>query len=266
MPTFLFQFFTYLWSVYYLPIIKSLTQTFTTYSLLCSVPSEDHKIYYWQNMKELYPALDEVMKDFVSKKIISWQHFQKLKWRKSDQCYGSSSSVAPTGGCINWSYEHLEKTFTLYLLDKSFHYHVWDNKKGGPIQQITELPAHPRGYIFHYSSTIFGDRMKLKADKSIDWYNRITDFRMQIQYYHGQFSNFGVNQMIDITFRESFLTEQERDDFVRRIFEKLYGKYLYKRNGIEHCGFTQTYYQAYTVDNHVLGKWIQIEGEAMTPS
>jgi hypothetical protein len=233
---------------------------FTTYSLLCKTPTEDEKIYYWENMCNLFPLLNEIMKNFSSSKILSWQHFEKLKWLKDENCYRSSGSPAPTGGCINWSHENIEKTLTTYLKDRSFHYHVWNNHNGLPIKPISTKPINPRGYIFHYSTTIFGDRVKLKPDISTDWYNRITDFRFQIQYYFNQLSDFGVNQIVDITFRESFLAEDKRDEFVNIIFSLIYGKYLFKRHGIIGCGFTQTFHQAYCTDKHLLNEWKQIVG------
>ena len=128
---------------------------FTTYSLLCQTPTEDDKIYYWENMKQLFPILNNLFADFASSKILSWQHFEKLKWNEIENQYRRSSSNAPTGGCINWSYENLKKTFTTYLIDKSFHYHIWDIHKGLPQKQIPDLPLNPRGYIFHYSTTFF---------------------------------------------------------------------------------------------------------------
>lgn len=82
---------------------------FTNYSLLCQTPTEDDKIYYWTNIKKLIPIFDEILKPFASSKILSWQHFEKLNWLKSIQSYRSSASKAPTGGCIDWNHENLEK-------------------------------------------------------------------------------------------------------------------------------------------------------------
>jgi hypothetical protein len=234
---------------------------FTTYSLLCQTPTEDDKIYYWENMNKLFPILDNLFANFSSSKILSWQHFEKLKWIKSENIYRGSSSNAPTGGCINWSYENIKNICSIYLIDRSFHYHIWDIHKGLPQKQISTLPLNPRGYIFHYSTTIFGDRLKLQKDKTSDWYNRMSDFRLQIQYNFNQFSGLGVNQIVDITFRENFLTEKERDDIVNDIFQLIHGKFLMKRKSINNCGFTQTFEQAYFTNKELLIEWKQINGE-----
>jgi hypothetical protein len=237
--------------------------TFTTYSLLCQTPTEDDKIYYWENMEKLFPELNNLFAVFSTSKILSWQHFEKLKWNKTENLYKASSSNAPTGGCINWSYENIKKIFTTYLIDRSFHYHVWNIHKGLPQKQIIKLPINPHGYIFHYSTTIFGDRLKLQRDKTLDWYNRITDFRFQIQYNFNQFSDLGINQIVDITFREDFLTEEERDKIVKNIFKIIHGKYLMKRISINNCGFTQTFEQAYFTDRELLIEWKQIGGKSI---
>lgn len=228
---------------------------FTNYTLLCQTQSEDDKIYYWENMQKLIPILDEILKPFSSSKILSWQHFEKLKWLEKDKLYRSSASKAPTGGCIDYSHENLEKTFTIYLKDRALHNYIWNYHIGKPRIKITEKPLDPRGYISHYSTIIFGDRNILKRDKSIDWYNRITDFRFQIQFYANQLSAIGVNQIIDISFRQSYLNDLERDKFVKEIFKIVSGKYLYKRVDIESCSFTETYEKAYFIEKENLEKW-----------
>lgn len=233
---------------------------FTTYSLLCQTPTEDDKIYYWENMEQLFPILNNLFVDFATSKILSFQHFEKLTWNKNENRYRRSSSIAPTGGCINWSYENLKKTFNLYLVDKTFHYHMWDIHKGVSKKILSDLPLNPRGYIFHYSTTFFGDRLKLQQDKNLDWYNRITDFRFQIQYNFNQLSALGINQIVDITFRENFLTEKVRDKIVINIFSFIFGKYLMKRKSIKNYGFTQTFEKAYLTERETLNEWKQIFG------
>ena len=232
---------------------------FTNYSLLCQTPTEDDKIYYWTNIKKLILIFDEILKPFASSKILSWQHFEKLKWLKSIQSYQSSASKAPTGGCIDWNHENLEKTFTTYLNDKAFHYYIWNNQNGKPGIQIKEKSLNPKGYISHIITVIFGDRNKLIRDKNVDWYNRVTDFRFQIQHYANQFSGLGINQIIDISFRQNYLSDSERDEIVKHIFNLVHGKLLYKRIDIDYtCSFIETYEKAYFIDKENLQKWVQI--------
>lgn len=233
---------------------------FTTYSLLCETPTEDDKIYYWENMIKLVPIINNLFENFSTSKILSWQHFEKLKWIKSENSYRIISSFAPTGGCINWSFENIKKICTTYLIDRTNHYRIWDIYKGLPQKQMTILPLNPRGYIFHYSTTIFGDRLKLKQDKASSWYNKLSDFRLQIQYNFNQFSDLGVNQIVDITFRENFLTEPEKDKIITDIFSLIHGKFLLKRTSIKNCGFTQTFEQAYFINKELISEWKQIYG------
>ena len=210
-------------------------------------------------MKNIFPILDEILKPFLSSKILSWQHFEKLKWLKNEKCYRVSSSKIPTGGCIDWNYENIEKTLTTFLKDKALHNHIWNNLNGNPGIPIPQNSLDKRGYVFHYSTTVFGDRNKLNRDKTTDWYNRITDFRFQIQYFYNQFSDLGVNQIIDISFRQSYLNDSERDNLVRNIFNKVNGKFLYKRIDIENpCSFTETYEKAYYIEKEKLEEWKQI--------
>mgnify|MGYP000991729019 CR=1 FL=1 len=81
-------------------------QTFTNYALLCKVPTEDDKLYYWENFQKLIPLLDPIMERFATTKVISWQHFERTRWNAKDATLHVSSSEAPTGGSNNsWTRE-----------------------------------------------------------------------------------------------------------------------------------------------------------------
>jgi hypothetical protein len=211
-------------------------QTFTNYSLLCKVPTEDDKLYYWENFQKLIPFLDPIMKKFKTTKVISWQHFEKIKWNKKEQINRSSSSAAPTGGSNNtWCFDDLKKIFNVYLNDRTFHYHCWNGKN----EEIKIPPVNKRGYPFHYSTTILGNIAKIKPDASTDWYNRTTDFRFQIPYYFGQFEN--SNMLVEFCFRDGWLSKEEMDTLVLCISEVCFCHTIYRRENITTCAFTHTY-------------------------
>ena len=214
--------------------------TFTNYSLLCRVPSEDDKLYYWANFKTIVPLLDPVMAKFALTKVISWQHFNKIKWRARDQSNVSSGSSAPLGGSNNhWSVADLEKIFTRYLNDRTYHDYIWNGATG----PLPKPPVNPRGYPFHYMTVVLGNIAPIKASASVDWYNRETDFRFQIPYYFGQFSKTSVqaNMMVEFCFKNDWMAEADMDDLVRRFATPVHAVEVHKRRGILTGAFVHTF-------------------------
>lgn len=214
--------------------------TFTNYSLLCRVPSEDDKLYYWDNFKTVIPLLDPVMAKFATTKVISWQHFNKIKWRERDQSIVASSSDAPTGGSNNrWCMADLEKIFTRYLGDRTYHHYIW-NRATGPLPMP---PLNPRGYPFHYMTVVLGNVAPLKATAAIDWYNRETDFRFQIPYYFGQFSTADAkaNMMVEFCFKNGWMASGDMDALVCCVAGRIHAVEVHKRRDIPAAAYVHPY-------------------------
>ena len=182
----------------------------TNYSVLCRVPSEDSKLYYWQNFQKMLPLFAPLMARFATTKVISWQHFERLRWDPKEKTLRSSGKTAPTGGSNNsWTAADLEKIFTLYLLDKTYHRYIWDNATG----PLPHPPLDKRGYVFHYSTTVLGNVARLKPRRDTDWYNRETDFRFQIPYWFKQFPQ--ANMKLEFSFKDGWIADGEREALVR---------------------------------------------------
>ena len=214
--------------------------SFTNYSLLCRVPSEDEKLYYWDNFKTVVPLLDPLMAEFALTKVISWQHFNKLRWRASDRSNVASTSTAPVGGSNNrWCPADLEKILTLHLNDRTYHNYIWNGDTG----PLPKPPVNPRGYPLHYMTVVLGNIAPMKAIASIDWYNRETDFRFQIPYYFGQFSKVGAraNMMVEFCCKNGWMAETDMDDLVRSIAPRVYSIEVHKRRNIPSGAFVHTY-------------------------
>ena len=136
-------------------------------------------------------------------------------------------SDAPTGGSNNsWNRQDLEKIFTLYLGDRTFHRHIW-NGVAGP---LPHPPLHKRGYIFHYSTTVIGHIARLKPVRTTDWYNRETDFRFQIPYWFKQFPQ--ANMKLDFCFKDGWLSGEDRKALVRRIAGQCHGVEIHRCTGL----------------------------------
>jgi hypothetical protein len=219
--------------------------TFTNYSALCRVPSEDDKLYYWDNFQAIVPLLDPVMAKFATTKIIPWQHFNKIKWRARDKCNVSSASEAPLGGSNNrWCPADLEKIFTLYLNDRTYHHKIWNGDTG----PMPKPPVDRRGYPFHYMTAVLGNITPLKPTAAIDWYNRETDFRFKIPYYFGQFSKTDAraNMLVEFCFKDGWMADADMDGLVRAIAARVHAVEVYKRIGIAPGAFVQTYERTIT--------------------
>ncbi len=210
--------------------------TYTNYSLLCRAPSEDDKLYYWENFQRILPVLDPVMVRCATTKVISWQHFNKIKWRARDQSNVASSSDAPTGGSTNrWCRHDLEKIFTLYLNDRTYHRYIFSGGAG----PLPAPPVNPRGYPFHYMTAVLGNSAPLKPDASIDWYNREADFRFQIPYYFGQFPD--INMMLELSVRDGWMSPAEMDGLARTLMGLCHGRALHRRTAIAAPAFVHTF-------------------------
>ncbi|MEQ1653494.1 MAG: hypothetical protein ABL897_13470 [Hyphomicrobium sp.] len=219
--------------------------TFTNYSLLCRVTCEDAKLYYWDNFKDIVPLLDPVMAKFATTKVISWQHFNKIKWRSRDQSNVASAKTAPVGGSNNrWCAADLEKIFTLHLNDRTYHRYIWDRSTG----PLVPPPVDPRGYPLHYMTAVLGNRAPLKPIASTDWYNRETDFRFQIPYYFGQFAGapHNANMMVEFSFKDGWMAGADMDGLVRSVAKRVHATGVYKRIGIPTGALVHTFERTVT--------------------
>jgi hypothetical protein len=200
--------------------------SYTNYSLLCKVLTEVDKIYYWDNMQKLFPLLDVFLKDWEEVKILSHQHFNKMKWDKKEKVNRSGSSVAPTGGSNNkWSYETLKKVMTLYLEDRTYHNYIFDRKN----EEIIIPAANSKGYPFHYSTEIFGRIKKVKHYPSGVIEQTPMDFRLKIPYC---FTYDPYNMFVDISFNENIFSINEMNDLISKIAEIVFAKKIFMNEHI----------------------------------
>jgi hypothetical protein len=201
--------------------------SYTNYSLLCKVQKEADKIYYWNNMEKLFPLLDAFLQNWEEVKILSHQHFDKIKWDKKINANRSSSSAAPTGGSNNkWNYETLKKVMTLYLEDKTYHNYIFDRKN----EEIKIPSVHKKGYPFHYSTEIFGRIKKVKHDPSGVIEQTPMDFRLKIPYC---FSHDHYNMYVDISFNEAIFSKEEMNTLVSKIVPIVFAKKIFVNENIK---------------------------------
>jgi hypothetical protein len=200
--------------------------SYTNYSLLCKVPTEADKIYYWDNMQKLFPLLDTFLKHWEEVRILSDQHLTKLKWLKKENVNRVISSIAPTGGSKNkWSYDALKKVMTLYLEDRTYHNYIFDKKN----EEILVPPINKKGYPFHYSTEIFGRIKKVKHDPTGVIEQTPMDFRLKIPYC---FTHDPYNMFVDISFNEAFFTKDEMNNLISKIASFVFAKKIFKNEHI----------------------------------
>lgn len=211
-------------------------KSYTNFSLLCKVPTEKGKIYYWENMQKLFPLLDVFLKNWEETYILSHQHFNKLKWNRKENANRCTSSAAPTGGSKNkWSYETLQKVMTLYLEDRIFHNYIFDRRA----DKIKIPPLHPKGYPQHYSTEIFGRIKKVKHDPSTVIEQTPMDFRLKIPYC---FVHEPHNMFLDISFNEAVFSKDKMLEIIYNISKIVFCKKIFARpHIIENTYYTRTY-------------------------
>jgi hypothetical protein len=231
-----------------------LENSYTNFSLLCKVPTEADKIYYWDNMQKLFPLLNAFLKNWEEVRILSHQHFNKLKWDKKELVNRCSSGVAPTGGSKNkWSYETLQKVMTLYLEDRTYHNYIFDRRA----DEIKIPSVHPKGYPQHYSTEIFGSIKKVKHHPSIVIEQTQMDFRLKIPYW---FVHEPYNIFVDISFNEAVFTKDEMTQLISAIFKIVFCKQVFANEHIiGNSYYTRTYEDMKVYHKHEEHLWKEVK-------
>jgi hypothetical protein len=185
--------------------------SYTNYSLLCKVPSESNKIYYWDNMEQLFPLLDAFLKHWQEVRILSHQHFNKVKWDSKQRVNKVSSSIAPTGDSKNkWDRNTLKKLMTLDLEDRTYHNYIFDKNN----EEILEPPKNKKGYPLHYSTEIFGRIKKIKHHPSSVIEQTPIDFRLKIPCC---FTHDPYNMIVNLSFNEAVFTKDDMHALLSKI-------------------------------------------------
>lgn len=199
---------------------------YTNFSLLCKVPSENDKLNYWENMQKLFPLLDDFLANWEEVRILSDQHFDKIKWDKKAQVNKSSGSFAPTGGSKNkWSYDTLKKVMTKYLEERTYHNYIFDRKN----KEIKTPPINKKGYPFHYSTEIFGRIKKVKVTSGHVIEQTPMDFRLKIPYC---FTHEPHNMFVDISFNQAVFSATQMHELVSKIASFTFTDKIYKNENI----------------------------------
>jgi hypothetical protein len=200
--------------------------SYTNFSLLCKVEAENNKIYYWNNMEKIFHLLDSFLKEWEEVRILSHQHFTKIKWDKKEKVNRASNSIAPTGGSNNkWNYETLKKVMSLYLADTTYHNYIFEKKN----EEILVPPINAKGYPFHYSTEIFGRIKKVKHTATEVIEQAPMDFRLKIPYC---FTHDAYNMFVDISFNEAVFTQEEMYNLIRKINTIAFTKKVFKNEHI----------------------------------
>jgi hypothetical protein len=200
--------------------------SYTNFSLLCKVPTEADKIYYWDNMQKLFPLLDVFLKEWEEVRILSDQHFNKLKWDKRENVNRMSGSKAPTGGSKNkWGYKTLKNVMSKILEDRTYHNYIFEKKN----EEILIPPINKKGYPFHYSTEIFGRIKKVKHDPTGVIEQTPMDFRLKIPYC---FTHDPFNMFVDISFNEAVFTKDEMSNLISKISPIAFAKKIFKNEQI----------------------------------
>ena len=229
---------------------------YTNFSLLCKVPTEADKLYYWDNMQKVFPLLDAFLKNWGEVRILSDQHFNKLKWDKKENVNKSNGSIAPTGGRNNkWNYDTLKKVMTIYLEDRTYHNYIFEQRR----DEILIPPIHPKGYPFHYSTEIFGRIKKVKHDPSGVIEQTPMDFRLKIPYC---FIHEPHNMFVDISFNEAVFSKEKMLTLITNMKELIFAKKIYINEhiiGMKYYSSTYDNMKIYYKDEEYLWKEINLD-------
>ena len=134
-----------------------MNQEFDIYVFLGKVETEDEKVLYWDQFKELYTIINPLMTELSYKKVMSEQSFKKLLKKNKDGTYNVTYKNAPTGGKLNWNLKNCEKICTKYLTENDHLKYVFQNGRA----KLNEKFLISRGQLLEFENhEIYGARTK----------------------------------------------------------------------------------------------------------